>query len=609
MDSHNATYSSQSNSTSGPAGLQSEADQRSEPKRPDKSAGSSTLPIAIHPLSLIKAVWNHKVLCLAVFLLLSLATMLVVRRLPSVYRAEAAILVESQRIPEKFVSATVNPDLQDRLNILSEQILSYTRLMELIQRYDLYHQERAHLVREEIVEKMRADITIKPERSGTGTGRPGAFRISYQGSNPNVVAQVTNQVANFFIEENLRQREIEAVGTSQFLESQLAEAKKRLEEQETMLSRYKLQFNGELPQQENALIASTGQAKVQLMGVQDAINRAEQNKAMLEASLSSAQAAEAALTQMLRGPSGADSEARRTVAGLPAAQLVVPLPPKESDLLETQLAQLKLRYSEDHPDVRRAKDALERARAAEKKSAISVPKPSPPALSGEPRVPAPVPASGPANLAPQAGQVLVGSRERVDSLKLQISAADHEIESLNKERQTIMRELNSMQTRIEKLPVREQQLAAVTRDYETTKAAYQSLLDKKLSADVAADMEKRQKAERFVMLESARVPELPVKPKRLVLDAGGCIFALAIGIALAIALEFRKGVLMGEWELPSNVEILGRVPKITMATVDSAPVSPGRSAPQRWTWVRAMGILVLIMAGVWASLHFGLVRY
>src|SRR5215471_1191081 len=219
-------------------------------------AQNGTAAISIPPLSLAKAAWNHRRLCLAVFLAVSGAVVFVVQRLPAVYRAEAAILVESQRIPEKFVSATVNPDLQDRLNVLSEQILSYTRLTELIQRYDLYHQDRTRLVREEIVEKMRADIIIKPEGSRGGSGRPGAFRISYQGPNPIIVAQVTNQIGNFFIEENLRQREVEAVGTSQFLDSQLAEAKKRLEEQEAMLSKYKLQFNGELPEQENALIAA-----------------------------------------------------------------------------------------------------------------------------------------------------------------------------------------------------------------------------------------------------------------------------------------------------------------------------------------------------------------
>jgi uncharacterized protein involved in exopolysaccharide biosynthesis len=326
-------------------------------KAPD-FAQNGTAAISIPPLSLAKAAWNHRRLCLAAFLAVSGAVVFVVQRLPAVYRAEAAILVESQRIPEKFVSATVNPDLQDRLNVLSEQILSYTRLTELIQRYDLYHQDRARLVREEIVEKMRADIIIKPEGSRGGSGRPGAFRISYQGPNPIIVAQVTNQIGNFFIEENLRQREVEAVGTSQFLDSQLAEAKKRLEEQEAMLSKYKLQFNGELPEQENALIAATGQAKVQLMGVQDAINRTQQNKTMLEASLASAQTAETALTQMLRDATATDPAARRAIPGLPEVSQAIPLKP--SEVLEAQLAALKMRYGDDYPDVRRAKDALER---------------------------------------------------------------------------------------------------------------------------------------------------------------------------------------------------------------------------------------------------------
>jgi len=511
------------------------------------------------PLSIAKAVWNHRFLCLAVWLLLTAATVLIVHRLPSVYRAETTILVESQRIPENYVSPTVTPSLQDRLNAISDQILSYSRLMELIERFDLYHQERQHMTPEEIVDKMRSDIKITADRATLGSsGHPAAFRISYQGSNPTLVAEVAQQIGNFFIDENVRERSIEAEGTSEFLESQLADAKKRLEQQEAMLSRFKLEHNGELPEQENALLASAGQLKTELSGVQDAINRAQQNKTVLMASLSDAQMAQAAYTQLLQQSAPvAVSPSQPVAAG-----------PTEVERLQAQLADLRTRYGDQYPDVRHLKEQLEQAREAEKKMAASHAKPA-----------AETPGQAPVTTlvktthsSPQSLQTLLASEQRITDLKAQITAVNTEIANLEKERQNILHDLAVIDSHLQALPVREQQLASVTRDYETTKAAYQSLLDKKLAADVAADMEKRQKAERFVMLDAARVPQKPIKPKRQLIDACGCAAALLLAVLLAIGLEFHKGVLLGEWEIPTSVTILGRIPAMAIASPENGSV-------------------------------------
>jgi uncharacterized protein involved in exopolysaccharide biosynthesis len=291
---------------------------------------------------------------------------------------------------------------------------------------------------------------------------------------------------------------------------------------------------------------------VQLVGVQDALNRAQQNKVMLESSLSNAQAASTPVTQTLNAtPYTESSEVGGSAA--PALQ-----PQTESQRLTTQLAALTIRYGPQHPEVRRIKAELQRALDAEAPVASSTTAPE----NGEtPAVKVPGVASGRLRQIPAAAAPgLAMNHERIDNLKVQIAAADKEIEGLNNERHSIQLNLSSLEGHIENLPLREQQLASVTRDYETTKAAYQSLLDKKLAADVAADMEKRQKAERFVPLEIARVPEKPIKPKRQLLAAGAGLFALALSMALGAALEFRKGVLLGEWELPGSVTILGRIP-------------------------------------------------
>jgi hypothetical protein len=163
----------------------------------------------------------------------------------------------------------------------------------------------------------------------------------------------------------------------------------------------------------------------------------------------------------------------------------------------------------------------------------------------------------------QTAQSVATTRERVAELKSQLVSVNNEIVNLNKERGTILHDIDGLEARIGQLPVREQQLSSVTRDYETTKTAYQSLLNNKLAADVATDMEKRQKSERFVLLDAAHVPEKPVKPKRELLDATGCIMGLALSMGLAIGLDFRRGVVLGEWELPASLTILSRIPEIT----------------------------------------------
>src|SRR5579875_2066398 len=222
------------------------------------------------PLSLLRAVWKRKG-ALALLLFGGCAiTAAIVYEWPPTYKSEAVILVESQRIPQTFVTATVNEDLKETLSTLSEQILAYSRLLDIVKKFDLYHKERQTRPEEEIIEMMRGDIDIQLEK-GWSQDHPGAFKISYQGKIPSTVAMVTNELANLFIEENLRSREVQAVGTSQFLDNQLADAKKRLEEQEAMLSKYKLAHNGELPEQENSLNATLNRLQVELQGIQDAL--------------------------------------------------------------------------------------------------------------------------------------------------------------------------------------------------------------------------------------------------------------------------------------------------------------------------------------------------
>jgi hypothetical protein len=205
----------------------------------------------------------------------------------------------------------------------------------------------------------------------------------------------------------------------------------------------------------------------------------------------------------------------------------------------------------------------------------------------------------------QLSEALIRSREGTESLTTQQDLAAKEIVALQGERKGVLARLDTIEKGIGKLPIREQELASIKRDYEITKANYQSLLDKKLSAEMATDMEKRQKAERFTIIDAARVPEKPVKPNRPLLYALSSFGGLLLGIVLALGRELRNNTILGEWELPKGVPVLGRIPRIVPAV---APPSPdeqlSRGVARRrlrlaLIWSSALVVVLAAAAGLY----------
>lgn len=523
-----------------------------------------------NPLSIVRMLWKHKTVIVAAWIVLALAGLGIVRLLPDVYHAESLILVDSQKIPERFVASTVEVPVEEHLATISQQILSATQLEKLIRKFDLYPKLRKTKPPEQVIEQMRSDIQIVPEK-GWGGARPGgnqatgAFRVAYEGPNPVVVAGVVNEISGLFIAGNLREREMRAEGTSQFLESQLEEARKNLEQQEANLSRFKLQRMGELPEQEAALVGTLARLHSELQGTQDAINRAEQNKMMLENTLRLAETAEAAVMRAVE-----QASAPRAVAGASRQDTTPatapPAPPLRSKELQAQLDAARLRYQEEHPEVRRLKAELEAALQQEEREAALQPK------APAPRKNAPANAAVISPAVPfEMSTELNREKARVATTRTQLAFTVKELEARVADRQRTLRSIADYQARVERLPMREQELAAVTRDYEISKANYKSLLDKKMSAAMATDMERRQQAEQFTLQDPARIPSAPIKPKRLVLNIGAVVVGLVLSLAWALGIELRKDQFLGEWELPPHVQILGRVPTIVIGV----PAQPG----------------------------------
>lgn len=497
---------------------------------------------ALLPQSIIRSLWKHRLLISAGWLLGTAAAVVIIVNLQPVYSADSLILVEAQKIPETFVAATVQVPLQARLDTLKQRVLSGERLWSLIETLNLYPDFRRTHTREEVLLRMRKDILISLER-GWSTEQPGAFRIVYEAHDPKTAAEVTNRMARFFISENLREREIEAAGTSQFLEAQLAESKRLLEEQETRLKDFKLSFNGELPEQETALLASMAQERTELLGLQEAIARAQQSKTVLENTLAAARD-NLKLRQAVARRRSEEDKARDAAA---AAQAQPANAPTDLDRARAQLHALQMRYEDGHPDVQRLMAEIaqiERRERDLKRTAAA----QPPAVDKTPP-----------------DESIIGENERIAGLEAQAAEVNKEIENLEAQRRRLVQDASGLQDRIHKLPIREQQLAVITRDYETCKTNYKSLLDKKLAADVAANMERRQKAEKFVMLDPARVPEKPVRPNRWLWSAAAALFSLLAAAALAFLLEWNNDVVLGEWELPAGTRVIGRLPRMEIS--------------------------------------------
>jgi polysaccharide biosynthesis transport protein len=519
--------------------------------KPGAGAPSSELLPVFAPISVARMIWKRKVVAAGIAVLGCALTLWVIRRMPSIYVSEALVLIDSQKIPEKFVPSTVNNDLQDRIATISQEILSTSRLEKIISDFNLYQDERKTLLSEDVLALMRKDISIEMERGLSGT-RPGAFRVSYSGKDPKVVARVTNRIANLFIEENTKTREVQAEGTSEFMDSQLAEAKARLDQLEASVSQFKLKHNGELPEQQGELISNMGRLEADLRSNRDALNRLQESKSMLESNLATTEATLQALAAV--GDRPEESAAVPVVAGAAAAP-----PKKPSEVLEAQLEALSGRYGPAHPDVKRLQAEI----AAQK--AVEAADPGLGQVAQLAEAPAPAPKREAQET--QAVDRRAQTSEHLASLKAQIGIAEREIEFRSQEQTRIEGEMKESSDRISRLPLREQEMAQVTRDYEISKTNYRSLLDKKLAAEMSTNLERGQKPERFTLIDPARVPGKPQRPKRPLLYAFGSLLSLTAGLAAGLGMELKQNSLLGEWELGPQIPILARLPKMDPSRV------------------------------------------
>jgi polysaccharide biosynthesis transport protein len=218
---------------------------------------------------------------------------------------------------------------------------------------------------------------------------------------------------------------------------------------------------------------------------------------------------------------------------------------------------MKLRYSPAHPDIKAMMAAIEQAKATEAAESAQDKSLSDSSRAGN--------ADEAQDALPQSAEsvrALASERERVALMNAQLATLDAELKTRQADQQQLLRRIDSLQARVRRLPLREQEMTAVTRDYEVSKLNYKSLQDKIFAANMATDMERRQKSERFTILDPARMPEKAISPNRPLLDGVGSALALFLSAGFWLLLEMRKNKFLGEWELPAGIVVLGRVQNI-----------------------------------------------
>lgn len=405
--------------------------------------------------------------------------------LPKIYQAQTLILVEPQRVPTNYVQSVVSQDINARIDTISQQILSRTNLEKIISEYGLFEgPDYAGMFIEDKIENMRRRIDVSVTRARRGAD---AFSITFYGKDPKKVMDVTNTLGTYFIDENLKVREAQAVGTSDFLDSELDDMRKRLEGVEEALKVFRKTHMGELPEQLDSNIRILENLQDQLVeqqkGLRDAKNRLSELERQLEAQ--------------------AQSEGRITILGQPAED-------PELAQLKTELAALKARYTAQHPDVIRVQQRLAERQAELKRQPIATP-------TGNPEEP--IRTTNPAVYRMQA------------EIGREIDTFTREIEDLNAQ-------IAVYQQRVENTPKREQELMGLKRDYDNIQESYNSLLARRLEAEISVNMERKQKGEQFRILDPARLPQKPIKPNLRMLFIIFIGLGLSIGGGIVFLLEF-----------------------------------------------------------------------
>jgi len=444
------------------------------------------------------------------------------------YQSSTLILVEQPTMPKNYVTPNVTVELQERLQSITQQILSRTRLLHIIDQIGLYSAPSAQRSADEKVEQMRKDIAIDLVHGQDN--QITAFNVSYTSGDPLLAQRVTGELTNLFINENLESRQQQSEDTTKFLEAQLENARSQLAEQENRIRQFKSQHVGEMPEQLSSNLQILSGLQSQLQSEQDSLNAAKQQRVYLQGLVNQSR---------VLGSSNRDGVA----GGLPALE-------QELEKLRAQLADFSSHYTDRHPDVRKLKEQIARTEKIRDQLLASTKTTN--EEDGTPSV---------ASSGQQTDATLNSPSAQLESQlkanRIDITNREHSIAALKTK-------IDDYQARLNQEPIREQQLAELTRGYDQSRASYDDLLKKKNESAMATNMEIAQRGERFTVVDPPSLPQKPSFPNRLKFCGIGLAVGLALGGLVVGLLEMKDDRIYEEKKLKDLLPatILAEIPVI-----------------------------------------------
>lgn len=508
---------------------------------------------------------------IVIFLVASIPVFIIVTAvaflLPPIYVSQSTILIESQQIPEEYVKATVTGYVEERLQTISQGILSRSNLLKIINEFNLYSKMREKYASEIVLEKMKKDINLQTIQAGErrGRGTTIAFTLSYEGKDPGTVQKVANVLASLYLEANLKKREAQATRTTQFLQQELNHLKEQIDEYGSKISTFKQAHMGELPEYNQINVQALDQLRRDLEQNSMQIRSLQERKVYLEGQLASLKSSPSISTAEGETAVTSNPEERLSSLRLQLINLRSSLSEKHPDVikltreiaeLETQvkeargtstkdqrinelrqkLVTMKSQLGEHHPDVIRLSkeiaalsDEIDQSHNGSSASSLAL---------NNPRNPA------------------------VLTLKTQLDTIDLEIGNLVAAQKRIKNNMGSYQQKIEKAPLLEKEYSSLIADYENSKQKYNEIMSKLLEARVAKGMEETQHGERFTIIEPANLPGAPEKPDRKKVLLMGLFLACGIGGGLAFVMETMDHSIKAAHELDEmdHIPVLSSIP-------------------------------------------------
>ena len=410
---------------------------------------------------------------------------------PNIYKAETVILVDPQKVPDTYVPTTVSSTISDRLSTIRQLAMSPTRLETLIQTLKLNQRPGAPTDMQHMIAHMQKAINIEV---GESCGqRLSSFKVSYFSASPQEAAEVANSLAAMVIHDNLQARAQQFAGTADFLDDELQRLKAQLEDKEKEVGRIKTQNVIDLPESKPYHLEALNGLRNQLRVSQDRVSQLQQSKSYFQSAMTMT-----APTVDLDSSVGTTSSPYQT----------------QIQKLETKLSELQMRYGPSYPDVHKLQTEIADLKAKGAQEAAS-------ATQVDVQ---PAPARRPTAV-------------RNPVLEAELNKIDSQIATETKLQAQVQPQIDFHLSKLERVPIFEQKLSDLMRDYDTLNAHYNQMLSKKLNSDMAKQLDVEQQGERFIILDSARVPTVPYGPNRPLLILAGLIGGILGGFVLAMVVD------------------------------------------------------------------------